>query len=170
MHGSNALWAANTALHTILIAALVAFAAGCSDSPNPTVTVVDHSPPALDPTDDAADDLTIRIDYRDGDGDLGGGVAEVHDCRADGLIHTFDLPAIASSAAVAKGVPISGRLDIWVNDIDEVKMASVAATVCADLGIEPPTAGQAVFCILLVDAAGNRGDGDCTEPIAITTR
>src|SRR5687767_4538402 len=93
----------------LLLCALVA----CGDSnPAPFAAVVRASPGELDPADDAADDLTITIDYRDGDGDLGGGAAAITDCRAGDLAIELPLPPIASDQAVADGVPIEGTIDL----------------------------------------------------------
>ena len=70
----------------ILLVASVAALLGCSDAEvAPSAVIVEVAPDTLDPARDNADELTIRLEYADGDADLGGGVAAVHDCRADGL-------------------------------------------------------------------------------------
>ena len=152
------------------IVLLLATAAACSDAdPEPTATVLAAAPESLYPGDDTRNDLTITIAYADGDGDLGRGTAAVHDCRADGIVTTLLLPAIASDDAVAEGVAISGELDLRVNDIGAVAPAAAAPPACAELGIAAPTAGQAIFCVTLTDAGGVTGPGDCTAPVTLAT-
>ncbi len=147
-----------------LIPALLA-AAGCGgDSTAPSASVVSAAPDRLVPSDDALDDLVITVEYDDGDGDLGGGTAEVHDCRADGLRTDLLIPVIAPDGVV--GEPIRGALALHVNDIGAIA-AGTAPDVCRDLGVGDVGAGAAVFCVVLVDAAGNTGDGDCTSAIAL---
>lgn len=148
--------------------ALVACTAACSDAgPAPTVSVLEAMPATLHPADDARNDLTIRVEYHDADGDLGRGVARIHDCRAGGLVTEKALPAIASDEAVREGVAITGELTLLVNDVGPVAPDAAAPPVCADAGIAAPAAGQAVFCVVLVDATGHEGNADCTAPIAI---
>lgn len=142
--------------------------AACSDAaPEPSATVLEAMPDTLHPGDDARNDLSIRLSYTDGDGDLGHGVARVHDCRAGGLVTEKALPAIASDDAVRDGVPITGELTLLVNDIGPVTPEAAAPPACAALGVAAPTAAEAIFCVVLVDAAGHEGDGDCTAAIAI---
>jgi hypothetical protein len=148
----------------ILLAALAA----CSDpSALPEAEVLAQMPASLDPDDDGADDLTIQVRYADGDGDLGGGVAEVVDCRAEGLVTALELPPIASAAAVAEGVPIEGELELLVADVGRVEPAPALPAACTELGVTTLAAGETVFCVILVDAAGHRGRGDCTAPVTI---
>lgn len=152
------------------IAALMfAVACGGDDDPAPVATVVEFTPESLDPDDDLADDLTILVEYRDADGDLGDGTAEVHDCRADDLIAVFDLPPIASQEAIDEGVPIEGQLSIVVADVGDVEASSRPPVVCEDLGIDSVADGEAVFCVVLIDAAGNEGPGDCTGAVTIAS-
>ena len=61
-------------------------------------------------------------------------------------------------------VPIEGQLELVVTDVGEVAPGSSASPVCADLGIG---AGETVFCVVLTDAAGNTGPGDCTPSLTI---
>jgi hypothetical protein len=141
---------------------------GCgSDDPAPTVTVVSAMPGELDPADDAADDLSILVEYADADADLGGGIAAVHDCRADDIVTSLEIPPIASEEAIREGVPISGTLELVVADVGVVAPASAAPAPCADLGVPAPTAGSATFCVILHDSAGNAGSGDCTAAITV---
>lgn len=133
----------------------------------PIVSISSASPESLDPSLDNRDDLTILVEYMDGDGDLGDGVAQVHDCRANDLVILYDIPPIASEDAVDEGVPIQGDLELIVNDVGEIALSRNAPEVCADLGVEDPVEGEVTFCVVLIDAAGNIGAGDCTQPIAI---
>lgn len=156
------------ATRLFMTAMVVALAAACGDpDPSPVVAVVDTAPLQLDPSDDALDDLVITVEYADADGDLGEGTADVLDCRAEGLVVTLPLPAIANMDAVDEGAMIEGTLVLTVSDVGEVELADAAPLECADLGVGAPVAGEAVFCVVLTDAAGNVGDGDCTQPVAI---
>lgn len=131
---------------------------GCGAEPAPLVEVLGATPASLDPGRDEANDLVIRVHYEDGDGDLGGGRAEVHDCRARDLVVPLPIPALATAEAVAEGVSIAGELSLYVNDLGAV--APGTSPVCADLAA-PATA----FCVVLVDASGNRSEGDCTQAL-----
>src|SRR5262249_9404727 len=128
----------------------------------PSAEIKSVTPEQLPPADDGLDDLTITLRYDDGDGDLGGGVADVYDCRADGVMVELAIPAIAADA----GQHITGTLELHVNDIGDVAPTALPAA-CSQLGGKPVAAGTAVFCVVLGDAAGHRGAGDCTAPIAI---
>ncbi len=154
-----------------LLAALVlgALASGCGGGPDaaPSAVILEVAPESLDPALDDADDLTIRVQYADGDADLGGGLAAVHDCRADGLVVELAIPPLASEQAIADGVPIDGVIQLIVNDIGRVEAESAAPPACADLGVGEPSDGEAIFCVVLTDAAGHTGDGDCSPPVAI---
>lgn len=154
---------------SLTIFAFVLIAACDEPSNAPGAQVLTAAPTMLDPDDDMADDLTIDVHYTDGDADLGGGSAEVIDCRADKLITTLLLPPIASEQAIADGVPIEGDLTLLVADIGRVDPDSAVPAACAELGVTAaPSADSVVFCVVLVDAAGHRGGGDCTDSIAIT--
>ena len=153
-------------IRTLVLAS--ALLAGCTDEdPNPTATVTAATPDTLSPSDDLLDDLTITIEYADGDGDLGGGTAEVHDCRGEGLVTALLIPQIAAAAVVEAKTPITGTLDLHVNDVGALATATLAAA-CADLGAAAPTSTETAFCVILVDTAGHRGDGDCTAAITLT--
>lgn len=145
----------------ILLAVMVA---ACASDPAPSASIESVTPDQLDPADDALDDLTIQLRYDDGDGDLGGGVADVYDCRADSVMIELAIPPIAA----APDQHISGALALHVNDIGEITGTALPRP-CAELGVKPLAAGTAVFCVVLVDAAGHRGGGDCTQPIAIAS-
>lgn len=149
-----------------MIWSLLAAACG-GDEAAPVATVESATPDTLDPSRDNLDDLTILVEYADGDGDLGDGIAEVHDCRADDLVIVFDIPPIATQEAVDEGVPIEGLLELIVNDVGEISIDRRAPQVCEDLGVEDPVEGEVTFCVVLTDAAGNVGDGDCTAPVLI---
>ena len=135
-----------------------ALALGCGAEPAPVVEVLGATPTSLDPSRDEANDLVIRVRYEDADGDLGGGRSEVYDCRAEDLVVTLPIPALATAEAVAEGVSIAGELSLYVNDVGTV--APGTSPVCAGLGA-PATA----FCVVLVDDVGHRSEGDCTEAL-----
>ena len=141
---------------------LAVLVAACAEDPAPSATIQSVSPDQLSPSDDTHDDLTIQLRYDDGDGDLGGGVAEIYDCRSDDVMIELAIPPIAAD----KDVHITGTLELHVNDIGAITSAT-PPQVCADLGAKPPAADAAVFCVVLVDAAGHRGSGDCTRPIEL---
>jgi len=149
---------------TLLSVALVA-ACGGGDA-TPTVSVEMAAPEALTPADDTLDDLTITVHYEDGDGDLGGGTAEIQDCRADSLLTSLMLPQIAPDDVVDDNIAITGTLDLHVNDVGAFTTAALPAT-CSDLGVAALEPNQTVFCVTLVDVAGHRGDGDCTAVIGL---
>lgn len=158
-----------TLLHRIVLGVLpVAALVACADpAPEPSAVVLSAAPETLYVGDDTRNDLTIVIAYADGDGDLGRGVARVHDCRAAAVVTTIPLPAIASDEAVTEGVAITGELELRVNDVGDVTLATEAPPACADLGAPAPVADAAAFCVVLVDSAGNQGPGDCTSPVAL---
>lgn len=137
-----------------------------SDSPAPGVKIDAVTPDTLTMSDDAANDVTITVGYEDADGDLGGGLAEVHDCRADALVTMLAIPPIASPDRVAAKDPISGKLDLYVDDVGPSAAAPLPAT-CSDLGVAALADGQTVMCVILVDTAGHRGQGDCTSMITL---
>ena len=143
---------------------LVLLAAGCADDPAPSATIKSATPDQLTPSDDTLDDLTIQLRYEDRDGDLGGGVADVYDCRSADVTIELPIPPIAATA----GQHITGTLELHVNDIGDL-VATAMPRPCADLGVGPLAANTAVFCVVLVDAAGHRGSGACTSPIAIVS-
>jgi hypothetical protein len=163
--------ASDSLLPRVLAACAVALsvpAAGCGgDGSAPTVEVLSATPLEIDPARDEADDLTLRVAYADPDGDLGRGVAEVHDCRAEGLLTRLELPGIASNEAVDEGVAIEGELTLVVADIGAAEAAPDPPEICRELGVGAPQGSAQAFCVVLVDEAGNTGAGDCTEPIQV---
>jgi hypothetical protein len=147
--------------HLLFLLALAA----CGDPDvAPSATITATTPDSLAPDDDANDDLTITVRYDDGDGDLGEGIAEVHDCRSGDLITELLIPAIAPDGIV--GDHITGTLELHVNDVGAIE-APALSPVCGELGIQDVSATAATFCVVLVDVAGHRGDGDCTPAIAL---
>ncbi|HWM84965.1 MAG TPA: hypothetical protein VNO33_03985 [Kofleriaceae bacterium] len=151
----------------ILTLALAALAACGDPSVDPSAAILEVAPESLDPARDSADDLTIRVEYADGDADLGGGLATVHDCRADGIAVELAIPPVASEKAIKEGVPIEGVIELIVNDVGWIEPDGEAPEACADLGAPDPSDGEAVFCVVLTDAAGHDGPGDCSPPVAI---
>jgi hypothetical protein len=140
---------------------LAALLAACSDDVAPNATVLSATPDMLTMSDDSANDLTITVQYDDGDGDLGGGVAEVHDCRSDTYETMFTIPDL-----VAQKEHITGKIDLYLNDVGPVPADALPAT-CSQLGVKALGDGQAVFCVVLVDVAGHRGSGSCTPVISL---
>ncbi len=156
-------------ISTLITLAGAAALVACSDpAPEPSATVISAAPETLYLGDDTRNDLAIVIAYADGDGDLGRGLARVHDCRADAVVTELMLPSIASDEAVAEQVSITGELELRVNDVGSVVLAAAAPPACAALGVVAPAAGVAVFCVVLVDSAGHEGDGDCTAALALS--
>jgi len=148
----------------LLLTVLAASAAACSDSTAPSAAVKTSDPDRLVAADDALDDLVITVEYKDADGDLGGGIADVYDCRAEGVRTELAIPLLAPEAVIGK--PIQGTLELHVNDVGAIPTGAVP-DVCRDLGVTSVGAGAAVFCVVLADAAGHEGDGDCTREIAV---
>ena len=132
--------------------------------PTPSVHVKDATPDRLVVSNDALDDVTITVEYDDGDGDLGTGLAEIHDCRAASIVDELMIPAIAPPERI--GDPISGTLELHVNDVGTVALGT-QPPLCLELGVPPLDADQTVLCVVLVDAQGNRSGGDCTDLITL---
>ena len=149
-----------------LVLILLACACG-SDDPAPSVSVVSATPDQLYTENDLKDDISIVVDYEDADGDLGDGIAEVHDCRGDALVTMLPIPAIAPDDVVKDGTHISGSLELFVNDVGAATPLALPA-VCADLGVDALAADETRFCVVLVDAAGHAGAGDCTDAITLS--
>jgi hypothetical protein len=132
----------------------------CGGNPTPEVQIVAVSPEEIDPRNDATNDVTITVRYYDGDGDLGGGVADIHDCRTVDLVTRLDIPPIANEASAGE-VAIDGTLELLVADVTEV---AGAGDGCMAFGVEP--AGLA-FCVVLEDAAGHASNAACTASLAL---
>jgi hypothetical protein len=139
-----------------------AVVAACSDDPAPGVTIKSATPDQLVPSDDTRNDLTIAVRYDDSDGDLGGGIVDVYDCRAAAAMTELAIPQIAAD----RGQHIAGTLELHVNDVGALASGALPQT-CDELGVAALAANTAVFCVVLEDAAGHRGGGDCTQPIEI---
>ncbi len=140
--------------------------AGCGGEPAPpTVRVIGQAPPALVVGADAEDDVSLRLAFEDGDGDLGGGVMTVHDCRTtDGRLE-LPIPELASEAVRDRGQPISGELIALVPDVAAADGGP--APFCSRLGADA-SASSLVLCVELRDSAGNASDGACSEPIPVS--
>src|SRR5262249_46137142 len=141
----------------VLATAAAVAATGCSDDPAPAAAIESARPDQLVPADDALNDLTLVVHYDDRDGDLGGGTVDIYDCRAAAAMTELAIPEIAPE----RGQHIAGTLELHVNDIGDLAAGELPAA-CEQLGVRPLAAGAAVFCVILVDAAGHRGGGDCT--------
>ena len=110
-------------------------------------------------------DVAFKVRYHDADANLGGGTAQIRDCRGAAIVTALDLPAIASDAAVQAHVAIEGELDLTLRP--GAVASEALSPACAQLGVSAPPSGQAVFCIELVDRAGTRSNAACSEPIAL---
>jgi hypothetical protein len=137
-----------------------------SDDPAPTVTVLSANPGQINPENDLLDDVRIVVEYADADGDLGEGIAQIHDCRAAPLLTELIIPAIAPESLIKEGSPISGSLDLHLTDVGAVP-PSTMPSVCADLGVKALRDNETVFCVVLVDAKDHVGPGDCTPVIEL---
>ena len=154
-------------MRRVILATVLLAACGGDDDPAPTAEILEAGPASLDPADDLADDLELVVAYRDADGDLGGGTAEVHDCRAAGYVTPLAIPPIASAEGVEAGIAIEGMLRLIVADVGAVAADDEPPPACAELGVPPGDGESAIFCVRLTDAAGNLGPGDCSDPVAI---
>jgi hypothetical protein len=106
------------------------------------------------------------VKYTDGSGDLGGGRAEVHDCRGASIVTALVIPPIASEEGVSEGVSIEGELNLLVADIG-ASAGGGASSVCTESGAGGPSGEALPFCVILVDKGGERSEGACTAPIRI---
>jgi hypothetical protein len=126
-----------------------------------SLEIVSASPEALVTADDARDDLTIDLRYEDPDGDLGGGIARVHDCRSDAVVTDLELAAIADDEGVAAEIAVSGRLRLLLADVGRLP-AGRLPEVCASAD-----ASAGAFCVVLVDSAGNASEPACTATLRL---
>jgi len=141
-------------------AVLLVLLVACASDPAPSASIERVTPEQLTSSDDTLDDLTITLRYADGDGDLGGGVVEVTDCRDGDVMLALDIPPIAAEA----DQHITGTLTVHLNDVGAIATRAMPQT-CVELDVAALADDTAVFCVVLVDAAGHRGAGDCTPPI-----
>ncbi len=139
---------------------LAAWAASCATS-EPFAEIVSATPESLVTSDDARDDLTLRVRYSDPDGDLGGGLLRVHDCRAATLVTELDVPPIASEPGVDAGIVMEGELTVVLSDVGAVAVPT-RSSVCRSAGAPP-----GAFCVVLVDASGNESEPACTGALAV---
>lgn len=99
------------------------------------------------------DSVVIRIFYKDGDGDLGGGHPDssnvfIEDNRA-GVINAFRLSSLVPNQ---EAVPIQGEIDLYLNS----------------LFISDSSNSQVVdFSIYFLDRAGNPSNTIRTSPVTI---
>jgi hypothetical protein len=159
------------AVITGFVCAIVLISVACGSDAEPSgelrIELVSYSPDQLLASDDAKDDLALVVHYDDPDADLGGGTAEVQDCRAAALASVLDLPAIASEAAIAAKAPISGELTLHVEDIGAISEAAALPELCTKGKASTPGEGEAVFCLRLVDTGGHVSNVVCTGAIAV---
>ena len=142
----------------------VALAACGTDDVAPSAEIRQATPTTLEPANDAANDIRIALRYEDADGDLGEGTAQIHDCRAMALRTDLALPAIAADEMI--GSKITGSLDLQLTDVGPGG-ADAMPDVCDELGVSALATNETVFCVVLVDADGNEGAGDCTPAISL---
>lgn len=141
---------------------------GCSSEPQPpTVSIISQAPAAIVVGNDDEDDVSLRLAYEDGDGDLGGGVMYVHDCRDATSEIQFPIPVVASPEIVEEMQPISGELIALVPDIGAASSDATAPALCDELGVTL-TPDELVLCVMLEDSAGGRSDGACSEAFALS--
>jgi hypothetical protein len=159
------------AVTTGLVCTIVLISTACGSdaavSGELRIDLVSYSPDQLTATDDARDDLALVVHYDDPDADLGGGTAEVQDCRGAALASVLDLPAIASEAAIAAKAPIRGELTLHVEDIGAIGEGTALPELCREGKARAPRAGEALFCLRLVDMAGHVSNVVCTGAIAV---
>ncbi len=145
--------------------ALCVLLAGCGASPVPEVEVLGVTPDSIDVSLDSANDVTLTLRYADGDGDLGGGMARVIDCRGSDVAVELALPPIANDEAVDEAVAIEGELALLVNDV--IALERDERSGCADLpNAVIPGDGEVSFCVELIDAAGHVSEPDCSAAVA----
>ena len=135
----------------------------CGGDPVPQVEILEATPASIVTSVDSANDVTLRVRYFDENADIGEGLAEIHDCRVDGLVTTLALPPIANEEAVVEDVTIEGELSLLVSDISDVS----GPPGCAAFGAPPPAAGKLSLCVVLVDLAQNRSAADCSPTLRI---
>jgi hypothetical protein len=145
----------------LLVTALLA---GCGD-PTPEVEILSLDPGMLVVGDDVSNDAVLRLRYRDDDGDLGHGVAQIHDCRSDALVLSHALPPIANDEALAEEVAIDGELSVTVSDIGALE--PLGSAPCASFGAPALAPSTLAFCVVLVDAAGHASEGACSPVIDV---
>jgi hypothetical protein len=124
-------------------------ACGGSIAPTPAIVRVDTEPAALVASDDARDDLAVRIEFIDGDGDLGGGRVELVDQRVTGaapIVLSEAIPPITDARAF-----IMGTLTVRVRNIDVLT------------GDEETLR----YAVTLVDSSGKRSNTLLTPPVIV---
>jgi hypothetical protein len=153
------------------VCSIVLISAACSGADGAPgvlrIELLSYSPEQLIASDDLKDDLALVVHYDDPDGDLGGGMAEVQDCRGAALHSVLDLPAIASAEAIAAKARITGELTLHVEDIGPLTEVGALPALCREGEAQPPRAGEARFCLRLVDSAGHVSNVVCTGAIAV---
>jgi hypothetical protein len=147
--------------HAVAFASILALFAGCGADPSaPTVELVSTAPHQLVYGEVPQNDLTIVVRVHDDDGDLDGGTAEIHDCRAPGHVTQV---AIAADPGATDSMP-----SLEVRDIEPLPIDELTGDGCADQGVTVDPEQVAVrFCVVPVDAAGHRGHAVCTSSIPL---
>jgi hypothetical protein len=145
----------------------VLLALGCGSDPvAPEVSIVAQAPSSLVLGVDEEDDVSLRLGYEDGDGDLGGGVVHIYDCREEGASIALPIPEVASPEAVEDRTPISGELLALVPDIATASSDAEPAALCQEQGVSV-AAGELVMCVTLEDAAAQQSVPTCSAPFSL---
>lgn len=139
---------------------------GCSADPiAPTVSVVSQAPSSLTLGVDEEDDVSLRLGYEDGDGDIGGGVVHVHDCRDSSLSLDLPIPVVASPEIVEQKQKLTGELIALIPDISAAS-GQTPPSLCAELGVSAAS-DELVLCVTIEDSAGQSSDGACSAPFQL---
>jgi hypothetical protein len=145
----------------------VAWLLGCGADPvPPTVSIISQAPSTIVLGVDDEDDVSLRLAYEDGDGDIGGGVVHVHDCRdSDGLLE-LPIPTVASPEIVEQQQSITGELIALVPDISAAPSGATPANMCSELGVVLAD-DELIFCIVIEDNAKQQSTGVCSAVFAL---
>ncbi len=141
---------------------------GCGTDPvAPTVSIIAQAPSSLVVGLDEQDDVSLRLAYEDGDGDLGGGILIIRDCRDARTALELPIPPIAAPEEVEDARPISGELLALVPDIAVAAPGATPSAVCQAMGVLASTE-ELVLCVELIDDAGQKSNRACSAPFAVT--
>jgi hypothetical protein len=137
-------------LTSLIATSAATMACGGSIAPTPAIVRIDTEPAALVASDDARDDLAVRIEFIDGDGDLGGGRVELVDQRSGAgaapIVLSEAIPPITDARAF-----IMGTLTVRVRNIDVLT------------GDEETLR----YAVTLVDSSGKRSNTMLTPPVVV---
>ncbi len=151
-----------------LLLAVGTAACGADPAP-PSLSIIAQAPEMLTIGSDTEDDVTLRLGYEDEDGDVGGGVIFIVDCRDDSRVIEAPIPTVASAEVVENEQPLSGELIALVPDIPSVADDATPAALCNELDVVA-TEGELVMCARMQDSAGNESNGACSAPFTLITQ